>query len=313
MSRLAAGAVAVGIALYGCAPEIEVPSTASERASPQATGALVFGSVSANAGGEHEIFEPFADYVVSMMSDVGIGRARVIVAESLNAMVDRLRDGTVDVFIDSPFPVVYVSKSAPIEVVMRRWKRGVDMYSGVVFCRADSGAESLEDLRGRMIAFGSSYSTSSYLMPKSEMASRGLDLEHYQDAAATVPADRIGYVFSNDAESTMLWVLKGKVQAGAVNKDYFADLAGVRRDELRVLYTTGEMPRNLVCVRAGLEDTVKERLQAVLLELDETERGREILRDFEETLKFERFSGASESAMDTISRLLPYVEEDLGQ
>ena len=313
MRRLAAAALAVGMALAGCAPDAEVSSQGVEPAIPAATGTLVFGSVSANPGGEHEVFQPFADHVVSKMGGVGIGRAKGVVEESLNAMAERLRDGSVDVLIDSPFPIGDVSKTAPIEVVLRRWKRGVAVYSGVVYCRAESSAESLEDLRGRMIAFGSPYSTSSFLMPKSEMASRGLDLVHYRDAAASVPADRIGYVFSNDAESTLFWVLKGKVQAGAVNKDYFAELAGVRRDELRVLYTTGEMPRNLVCVRGDLEDAVKQRLQTVLLELDETERGREILLAFEETLKFEEFAGDSESVLNSVIELLPYVEEDLGQ
>jgi phosphonate transport system substrate-binding protein len=289
-----------------------VSSADGEPAAPRATGTLVFGSVSANPGSEHEIFQPFADHVVARMGEAGIGRARVVVEESLNAMSERLRTGSVDVFIDSPFPVGYVSKSAPVEVLLRRWKRGVDVYSGVVYCRADSGIESLEDLRGRMIAFGSPYSTSSYLMPKSEMMSRGFDLEHYQDTAASVPANRIGYVFSNDAESTLFWVLKGKVQAGAVNKDYFPELAGVRKDELRIVYTTSEMPRNLVCVRADLDSAVKERLRAVLLELNETEDGRAALQAFEETLKFEQLFGAPESALTAINELLPYVEEDLG-
>ncbi len=122
--------------------------------------------------------------------------------------------GRVDVYIDSPFPIGFVLQRADARVVLRRWKRGSDTYRSVIFTRADSGVNSIEDLRGKVIAFGESFSTSSYLMPKAALASSGLKLVNYEDPAASVPADEVGYVFSNDAENTMIWVLKGKVTAG---------------------------------------------------------------------------------------------------
>ena len=140
--------------------------TLSDQPASAEKGVLTFGSVSLNPASEYEVFRPFANYVASRLGEVGIGKGRVVVVDSLSKMVEELEQGRVDVFIDSPFPVGFVWKRADLDVVLLRWKRGSDTYRSVIFTRADSGVESLEDLTGRIIAFGAPFSTSSFLMPK---------------------------------------------------------------------------------------------------------------------------------------------------
>lgn len=277
------------------------------------TGVLTIGSVSLNPAQEYEVMRPLANYLASRMAEAGIGRGRVVVVDSLRKMVAELDAGRVDVYIDSPFPIGFVLQRAEARVVLRRWKRGSDTYRSVVFTRADSGVNSIGDLPGSVIAFGESFSTSSYLMPKAALASSGLRLVNYEDPAASVPADEVGYVFSNDAENTMIWVLKGKVTAGSVNEDYYRALAGSRIDELKVLHRTDSVPRNVVCVRTTLDPSVIGSLIAVLIDMDEGEKGREVLREFEETTRFDRFPDGPDSALEAIVALLPFVEEDLGK
>lgn len=301
------------LAAVACGGPIGDEKTSIGQPTSAETGVLTFGSVSLTPASEFETFRPFADYVASHLENVGIGKGRVVVVDSLSKMVEELDRGTVDVFIDSPFPVGFVWKRADLDVVLLRWKRGSDAYRSVIFTRADSNVESLEDLTGRMIGFGAPYSTSGYLMPKAALASAGLSLVNYQDAAVSIPDDRVGYVFSNDAENTMFWVLKGKVVAGAVNQDYFEELAGSRIDDLRIVHTTGAVPRNLVCVRSDLDLDVRSALVELLLGLHQDELGRSVLNDFEETRKFDRFPGGSEAYLAGIMELLPFVEEDLGQ
>ena len=301
------------LAAIACGGPSGDEETAIRRSTSTENGVLTFGSVSLTPANEFDVFRPFADYVASRLHDVGIGSARVVVVDSLSMMVEEIERGTVDVFIDSPFPVGFVWKRADLEVVLRRWKRGSDAYRSVIFTRVDSDVESLEDLSGNIIAFGAPFSTSSFLMPKAALALAGLNLVNYQDAAASIPRDRVGYVFSNDAENTMFWVLKRKVVAGAVNEDYFEELAGSRIEDLRIIHSTGAVPRNLVCVRGGLDPVVRSALVDLLLELDRDERGRSVLEDFEETRKFDRMPGGSEAYLAGIMELLPFVEEDLGQ
>ena len=184
----------------------------------------------------------------SVLSD--IGRGRVVVVDSLSTMVNELDAGKVDIYIDSPFPVGFVTQHSDIRVLLRRFKRGAEVYRSVLFARADGGIESLADLRGRMLAFGEPFSTTGYLLPKAALVSDGFKLVNFADPAATVPDEEIGIlVFSNDAENTMVWVLKGKVTAGAVNEDYFQALAGDRISELRILDRSEPVPRNIVRAR----------------------------------------------------------------
>jgi phosphonate transport system substrate-binding protein len=281
--------------------------------SPAPSGVLTFGSVSLNPTREYDVVRPFADFVAANLHEVGIGRARVVVVGSLSQMVEELLEGRVDVFIDSPFPAAFVWKHSDVEPLLRRWKRGSDSYRSVVFARRDSGIDSVEDLSGKIIAFGEPFSTSGFLMPKAALASAGLRLVNYEDPAASIPSDRVGYVFSNDAENTMFWVLKEKVVAGAVNADYYEALAGDRMGELRVLHTTEAVPRNVVCVRTSLAPVIVQAIEKALLETHLSEEGRVALREFEETARFDRFPGGSEHDLEHIMTLLPHVQEDLGQ
>jgi phosphonate transport system substrate-binding protein len=269
--------------------------------------------VSLNPTQEYEVVRPFADFVAANLHEAEIGRARVLVVGSLSQMVEELREGRVDLLIDSPFPAAFVWRYADVEPILRRWKRGSDIYRSVVFTRADGGVESVSDLAGKIIAFGEPFSTSGFLMPKAALASAGLRLVNYEDPAASVPGDRVGYVFSNDAENTMFWVLKRKVVAGAVNADYFEALAGDRISELRILHTTEAVPRNVVCVRKNLDPKVVQVIEKVLLGMHLSDEGRAALEGFEETSRFDRFPGGAEQDLAIIMTLLPHVQEDLGQ
>ncbi|MEJ2582497.1 MAG: phosphate/phosphite/phosphonate ABC transporter substrate-binding protein, partial [Acidobacteriota bacterium] len=254
-----------------------------------------------------------ADYVAAQLGDVGIGRGRVVVAGSLSQMVEEVRSGKVDIFIDSPFPAGFIWQQSGAVPILRRWKRGTDVYRSVIFARTDSGVQSVGDLTGKMVAFGAPYSTTGFLVPKATLISAGLNLVNYADRAASVPSDRVGYIFSNDAENTMFWVLKNKVTAGAVNADYFEELAGTRVGELIILQTSKSVPRNVVCVRPGIDSDVLQALEAALLKMHLTDEGQAELRAFEETVRFDRFPGGAEHALESIMKLLPHVEEDLGE
>ena len=313
-SRLGCGLLVVACTVMGACGQGsealvgELPPPASGPA-----GVLTIGSVSLNPAQEYEVCRPLANYLASKLNEVGIGSGRVVVVDSLRKMVDELEAGRVDIYIDSPFPVGFVLQRTDARVLLRRWKRGSNIYSSVIFTRTDSGVDSIEDLRGQVIAFGESFSTSGYLMPKAALASSGLNLVNYEDPAASVPRDQVGYVFSDDAENTMFWVLKEKVTAGAVNEYYYLALAGSRADELKVLYRTESMPRNLVCTRSTLDPMVRGALVTILLGMDGEEEGRSVLQLFEETTRFDRFPDGPESALERVVALLPFVEEDLGE
>ena len=313
MARLGLALLAAVLLAPGCQQTPNEPAPKEPARTSGATGVLSVGSVSLNPGREYQTFRPFADYLASRLGEVGIGNGRVVVADSLSKMVADLQRGSVDLFIDSPFPVAFVCDRAGSRPILRRWKRGSDVYHSVIFVRADSGIASADDFRGRIIAFGEPFSTTGFFLPKAALASSGLKLVNYEDPAATIQPDHVGYVFSNDAENTMFWVLKKKVAAGAVNADYFEALAGSRIEELRIIHRTEEVPRNVVCVRDGLDPELIRAVEEVLLAMDEDPQGRSVLSGFEQTARFDRFPGGSADQLGRVMELLAYVEEDLGR
>ncbi len=313
-SRLRPAVLALLVGGFSACGQSPAPLPEAVATSPPApAGTLTLGSVTLNPAQEFDVFRPFANYLASQLHEVGIGRGRVEVVGSLSRMAEEMHEGRVDLFIDSPFPAAFVWQHGDVRPILRRWKRGSDIYRSVVFTRTDSGVESLQDLTGKVVAFGEPFSTSGFLMPKAALSSAGLKLVAYVDPSASVPPDRVGYVFSNDAENTMFWVLKGKVVAGAVNLDYYESLAGDRIEELRVLHTTEAVPRNVVCVRNSLDPEIVQAIENVLLEMHTTDEGRAALEAFEETIRFDRFPGGPEQDLADIVRLLPHVKEDLGQ
>lgn len=298
--------------VWSCGGSTEPLPAAIATSPPVPDGVITFGSVSLNPAQEFEVFRPFANQVAANLHDVGIGAGRVVVVGSLSQMVEELREGRVDIFIDSPFPAAFVWQHGDVRPILRRWKRNSDIYRSVLFTRADSGIESLDQLAGKIIAFGEPFSTSGFLVPKAALSSAGIRLINYEDPAASIASDHVGYVFSNDAENTMFWVLKEKVSAGAVNADYYKALAGNRVGELRILHTTEPVPRNVICVRNSLDPEIVQAVETVLLEMHLSDEGRAALLDFEETKKFDRFPRGAEEDLADIMRLLPHIQEDLG-
>ena len=309
--RWRSAAVLTLLIVAGCgrgAPPVE---TMADPSPPP--GVLTVGSVSLNPAQEHEVFRPFVDYLVSRLGPVGIGHGRIEVVDSLNRMVTELDSGRVDIYIDSPFPTGFVLQNCDVTVLLRRFKRGAEAYRSVIFVRKDAGIKTLGALKGRMMAFGEPFSTSGYLMPKAILLSAGFKLTHLTDAAAPVREDEIGYVFSNDAENTMVWVLKGKVAAGSVNEDYFEALAGNRLSELEVIRRSDPMPRNIVSARGDLDPAVARAIAGVLLSMDEDAEGRAVLNAFEETSRFEPFPRGVEETLAPVMDMLVYVRDDFGQ
>jgi ABC-type phosphate/phosphonate transport system substrate-binding protein len=68
-----------------------------------------------------------------------------------------------------------------------------------------------------------------------------------------------------------------------------------------------------VCARNTLDPDIVSALKALLLDMHLGEDGRAVLLSFEETAKFDEFLGGHERDLEDIMRLLPHVEEDLGQ
>lgn len=281
-------------------------------AQPAWAKTIRIGSISDDPVAELKTFQPIADYLAGQLHTEGIDRGTVIVASSMEQMASFLREGKVDIYVDSPFPTLVINKLSHSRLLLRRWKRGVAEYHSVIFVRKDSGVRRIEDLRGKVLAFEEPFSTSAYFLPKTSLIAVREKLTEVASFRAKVKPGEIGYVFSDDDENTMVWVLRGRVAAGAMSRANFRELAKKQLGDLQVIHVTGSVPRHVVNYRSDLDPTLVQRIKAILLHMHELEEGRKVLQDFEKTTKFDEFPSGPDKALAPIRDIEAELASDLG-
>lgn len=274
-------------------------------------GILSIGSISDEPKGEAFEWQSFIDYVVSQLKKAGIIQGNFVVATSMEEMVNRIKKGEVDIYIDSPFPTIHVCELSGAKPFLRRWKKGVKDYHSIIFVHKDSNINTMEDLKGKIVAFEEPFSTSSYFLPKATLMKEGLALTEKKDFLSSVSSNEVGYVFSNDDENTMVWVLRKKVSAGALNNLKFEQMAKDGISKLKVLTNSINVPRHVVSHRADLNPELVAAIEKVLLNMDKDEEGKKVLKDFEKTAKFDRFDKGTEEFFEPIENLVNFIEKDL--
>ncbi len=281
--------VGVLIALVSCNLQPAQTSNPEPPATFSATGVIVIADVSNNPAKKIKRYQPMADYLAANLKQFGIGVGEVKVAPDLKTIVNWLKSGEVDIYFDSPYPAMLVGDQSGAQPLLRRWKRGRADYYAVIFTMTDRGITSLGDLKGQMLAFDESGSTSGYVLPLVYLLEAGLNLAQKSAASAEVAADEVGYVFSDDDENTIEWVISGKVDAGAVDIGTFLEIPEESRAQMTILAETEKVARHVVMVRPNMEPELVEAIETLLVGMDKTAEGRTVLKAFEVTAKFDNF------------------------
>lgn len=258
-------------------------------AEPDDDGLLVFGRISDDPRRHYEQLRPLLDYVVPRMADVGIREGRILMARDAQQMQSYLRRGRVDWVSETAAMASILQERAGARPILVTERDGVLLYRTVFFVRRDSGIRSLQELRGRTIAFQSPYSTSAYFAPAMALLDLGLPMEVMLSPGDEPSADTVGYVFARSEANIATWVHKQVADAGAFSNLDWEDLARMPdryRQDLVVIGETVPYPRAVEVVRSGLPANVEARLREVLLQAADDPEGQVALRSFFQTTRF---------------------------
>lgn len=255
-------------------------------------------------------YDPLAQYLEQRLVDQGIDAVEVSINTNRGSLVDGLQSGDIDVYFDSPLIFASIARETELQPVLRSWKKGVAEYHSVIFTKASSSIESLNDLQGRIVAFEEPTSTSGYLLPKSELINAGYRLWEMASRGTKIPPKQIGYLFSTDDSNTVLWVMKGKVAAGVVDSVTFESIAARRPADFRVVARSESVPRQVVGFRTGLDPAVAKALTEALLEMHTTKSGRAVLKKFK-SAQFDHFPDGVEATFARIDRILSALDGPL--
>ena len=188
---------------------------------------------------------------------------RVTVASDYAAVIEALRNRTADLAFVHPGGYVLASREAKATIVVRNLWHGKSSFTSRIFVRKDSGSKSVEELRGRTIAFVDPASSSGYIYPMVLLIQKGLVKN--RDPKTFFKE----VVFSGAHDASMRALLNGHVDAIAsfdlAREQYLRDPA--ERERLIFVAETPEIPEAGIAARPGLDPAVFARIRAALLQI----------------------------------------------
>ncbi len=301
----------VSTVLIACNSTPESAATATPKTAVSVTieNPIIIGDISDEVAETIEGTQPFADYIAQELESFGITKGLVKIAPDLDTMIQWMNEGEVDIYSDSPYPALVISQQTGATPILRRLKYGVDQYHSVFIVREDSDIETLDDLMGQVVAFEESFSTSGYMLPLAYLIQNDKNPVDVSSPNATVSDDQIGYTFSTADNTTIQWIISGRVPAGVIDNVTLGRLPEETQAELRVIAATEDVPRQLVLVNGNMDEELVSALKTKLLEMDENEAGQAAL-DIFLTSEFTEFPEGADAALDQMNTLYQLVQEN---
>ena len=188
---------------------------------------------------------------------------RVTVASDYAAVIEALRNRTADLAFVHPGGYVLAHREARATIVARNLWHGKSSFTSRIFVRKESSIRSVEELRGKTIAFVDPASSSGYIYPMVLLVQRGLVKN--RDPRTFFKE----VVFSGAHDASMRALLNGHVDGIAsfdlAREQYVKDPA--ERERIVVVAETPEIPEAGIAARDGLDPALFARVRAALLQI----------------------------------------------
>jgi phosphonate transport system substrate-binding protein len=188
---------------------------------------------------------------------------RVTVASDYAAVIEALRNRTADLAFVHPGGYVLASREAKAVIVAKNLWHGKSSFTSRIYVRRDAGIKTLEELRGKTIAFVDPASSSGYIYPMVLLIQRGLVTN--RDPKTFFRE----VVFSGAHDASMRALLNGHVDAIAsfdmAREQYLKEPA--ERERLVFVAETPAIPEAGIAARDGLDAATFGRVRAALLQI----------------------------------------------
>ncbi|MCB9177402.1 MAG: phosphate/phosphite/phosphonate ABC transporter substrate-binding protein [Caldilineae bacterium] len=187
------------------------------------------------------------------------------VATSYAAVIEAMGAGQAQVGWLNTFSYILANQKSGVKPILVVERFGSTAYASLIITRADSGIESLADLKGSKFCRPDPLSTSGWIIPSVDLAAAGLD-----------PETDLEIVDSGNHDAVVTAVYNGDCDAGAVYDDARTGLEEEFPDVMEVvsvIHTSADIPNDNVSVTADLPEALAARLSAGLMAIGETEEG----------------------------------------
>jgi phosphonate transport system substrate-binding protein len=235
-------------------------------------------------------FVPSADSQKVLSSGEPLGRQlqeatnlnfRVSVPTSYTAVIEAMGAGQIDVGWLAPFAYVLAHDKNGSQVILASIRQGSKTYRSQIVVRADSGINTIEELRGKRFAFVEPASASGFLFPNALLAGRNIDYRTFFSET----------IFAGGHDRVIIAVYNRQVDGGASfgnsietgpPTDARTLVQGTIPDVMtavKPIAQTDPIPNDTVSVRRGLDENLTRLIREGLLYVQGTPQGQQSLRD----------------------------------
>lgn len=204
----------------------------------------------------------------------------LIVTTDYSSMIEAMRFGRIDVAYFGPASYTIAKEKMAggeldIEPFAARLKGGATTYQSVIIANAESGIESIDDIKGSGVdvAFGDQASTSSHFAPKYTMQLAGV--KHGEDY-------KQNFLGAHDAVA--INVQRGNAQVGGLSRPIFESLVEkgkIDPAKVKVLTYSADIPQYPWVLRTDLKEEVRTQLRTAFYSLKKgTPEGDAVLKPF---------------------------------
>lgn len=171
----------------------------------------------------------------------------------------------------SGYAAAYTLTNGGVEpLVAQVDERGSSGYFSMIFVRCDSGYESIDDLKGKVLAFADPDSTSGYLVPYYNLVQQGYPPETHFSA---IP-------FAGSHEAGLMGLYNGQFDAAAslgntpdyTRADFMAENGLIPEDSLCPIWSSPEITNSPLTARTNIPRDLIESVRTAVLEMAEKDR-----------------------------------------
>jgi phosphonate transport system substrate-binding protein len=188
----------------------------------------------------------FAAFEAALESSTGLD-VELFPVSSRTAAVEAINADQVDLVLTGPAEYVVINSITDVEIVTA-WQRP-EYYAQIVVL-ADGPIDTVADLKGKIVTFGSVGSTSQHLGPAQVMTDNGL----------TYGVDYDAQILSRNVAVEAL--IRGDIQAVGMNAGHLSRIREAFPDNaFRVVARGPDLPNDILVARADLDPQVVEAVR----------------------------------------------------
>lgn len=213
-----------------------------------------------------KLFRPLSDYLEEKLQRP----VELELSPSFDIFLQRLNKRRYDLVHLNQFDYINAHEKLGYDAIVQNEEFGEKTIRGAVYVRRDSGIERLEQLRGRKILFGGGpRAMMSYIVPTYLLRQAGLEAGDYQESYATNPPNAVLATYLKQADAG---------GAGEVVQRLPIVSKKINTDELVVIAASEPLPHLPWAVKEELSEALKTEIKSLLIGLNESARGRDILQ-----------------------------------